>query len=960
MRLHRLELTAFGPYAGTEVVDFDELGADGLFLLHGDTGAGKTTLLDAVAFALFNKVPGARGDVKKLRCDYADPQRPTEVSLELTVQGRRFRIVRSPEFDRPKKRGSGGFTTQPAKCSLTWLEGWDGEGLTRIDDVAQAVDSMLGMSHDQFFQVVLLPQGEFARFLRSDTAEREVLLEKLFGTGRFLDVEKWFRDRRVAAGRALDERRQVASELVQRVAEAAGEEPSSEPGWLDSVLERLSSAAAAAAALSEETAGVADGAEAMLAQSRVQAEQLRRAREARAQLARVEAADSASWFAERDAARRASPVGPAYGEIAKLQETYKFAGRDEARAAESLAGLGYTGSSLREDAERFREEAGGLGELAAEAERQQADKRRLSVLKDSSYKVERRLLALNAELDVLPERVAQCRLQLDAAAEASARLESLKSRADAALALPDATDALERTKKAVREAIDVHQKAKDVLQQVRHQRLENMAIELAAALKRGKPCAVCGSPSHPAPAQPMLGGVEASDEDDAAAEEQVALDRRTEAERVAHSAELRIQACWEALGSDEPAVVVAEYRTALDLARTRAQRQTEFVALEGKTRELGAEKAQVEQELVVLRTEHASLVVVVEDRGARLDKARGDHEDVLTRRDHLLRLAKALVDLADRRSAREAAAARVEEQRTRVAALATEAGFADVDAAKAAARSPEKLQALDEWITSWERARASALATLEELAGVDPDTEVDLGEVTEVWSAARAAASSAATARHRAQEAFDRVGQLAVRLRAEWKSLEPLETAYAELVGLSDVINGSGQNAKRMTLRSYVLAARLEEVAVAASARLHRMSQGRYGFVHSDSASSKGTRKVGLSLDVLDDYSGRARPAKTLSGGESFLASLSLALGLADVVANETGGALLDTLFIDEGFGTLDSDTLDMVMNTLDELRAGGRVVGLVSHVEELRQRIPTRLRVRKARSGSTLEVSLG
>ena len=222
-----------------------------------------------------------------------------------------------------------------------------------------------------------------------------------------------------------------------------------------------------------------------------------------------------------------------------------------------------------------------------------------------------------------------------------------------------------------------------------------------------------------------------------------------------------------------------------------------------------------------------------------------------------------------------------------------------------------------------------------------------------------AAASSAATVLARARAALDRVSELAARLRAEWKSLEPLEASYAELDALTDVINGRGQNSKKMTLRSYVLAARLEEVAVAASARLHRMSQGRYSFVHSDSAGARGTRG-GLNLDVLDDYSGRSRPAKTLSGGESFLASLSLALGLADVVANETGGALLDTLFVDEGFGTLDSDTLDIVMNTLDELRAGGRVVGLVSHVEELRQRIPTRLRVRKARSGSTLEVSLG
>ncbi|MFD5830320.1 AAA family ATPase [Lentzea sp. NPDC060358] len=958
MRLHRLELTAFGPYPKPESVDFDELGADGLFLLHGDTGAGKTTLLDAVAFALFGRVPGARGDVKKLRCEYADPEVPTEVSLELTVQSRRFRIVRSPEFDRPKKRG-GGFTTQPAKCSLTWLEGWDGEGITRIDDVARAVEDMLGMSYEQFFQVVLLPQGEFAKFLRSDTAEREVLLEKLFGTERFLDVEKWFRDRRVIAGRVLEERRQGAAKLVHRVAEAASEEPSDEPGWLESVLERLSAAVAEAEALSEETAGVADGADALLAQARVQADQLRRVREARELLDRVEAADSASWFAERDAARRAIPVVPAHGEIAKLQQSYEFALRDETRAAEVLARLGYEGTELREDAERHREEAGGLGELAAEAERQQADVRKLSVLKNSSHQVERRLLALNAELEVLPERLARCRAQLDAAVEASGRLESLKVRADAAEALPGATRALERTKNELHQAIDVHQKAKDVLQQVRHQRLENMAIELAAALKSGKPCAVCGSPSHPAPAQPMLGGVDASDEEEAARDEQAALERRTEAERAAHAAELRIQACWEALGSAEPAVALAEHRTALDLARTRSQRQTEFVGLEAKTRDLGAEKGKVEQDLVGLRTEHTSLVAVVEERAARLDKARGEHEDVLTRRDHLLKLAKALVDLADRRTARDSALARVREQQASVAALATEAGFPDVAAALAAHRPAIKLEALDDRIAQWERARASALATLEELAEVDPEAEVDLNEVTAQASAARTAASAAQTRLARAQAALERVSELAARLRAERRSLEPLEATYAELDALTDVINGRGQNSKKMTLRSYVLAARLEEVAVAASARLHRMSQGRYSFVHSDTAGARGTRG-GLSLDVLDDYSGRSRPAKTLSGGESFLASLSLALGLADVVANETGGALLDTLFVDEGFGTLDSDTLDIVMNTLDELRAGGRVVGLVSHVEELRQRIPTRLRVRKARTGSTLEVSLG
>jgi DNA repair protein SbcC/Rad50 len=232
MRLHRLELTAFGPYPAHEVVDFDRLGADGLFLLHGDTGAGKTTLLDAVAFALFGAVPGVRDHAKRLRCDYAGPAVLTEVRLELSVRGHRLRLVRSPEFERPKKRG-GGTTTQQAKASLTWVgtapTGHAPDGLTRIDDVGRTVERLLGMSKEQFFQVVLLPQGEFARFLCADTGEREKLLEKLFGTQHFALVEQWFRDRRLAAGRVLEEGQRASRELVARVSQVVGVEPPADP-----------------------------------------------------------------------------------------------------------------------------------------------------------------------------------------------------------------------------------------------------------------------------------------------------------------------------------------------------------------------------------------------------------------------------------------------------------------------------------------------------------------------------------------------------------------------------------------------------------------------------------------------------------------------------------------------------------------------------------------------------------
>ncbi|MGZ6801218.1 MAG: SbcC/MukB-like Walker B domain-containing protein, partial [Mycobacteriaceae bacterium] len=203
------------------------------------------------------------------------------------------------------------------------------------------------------------------------------------------------------------------------------------------------------------------------------------------------------------------------------------------------------------------------------------------------------------------------------------------------------------------------------------------------------------------------------------------------------------------------------------------------------------------------------------------------------------------------------------------------------------------------------------------------------------------------------------VAALAAALDELCAGLGPDIAKDAELSALADVVNGRGQNSRRISLHSYVLAARLEEVAAVASVRLRRMSGGRFEFVHSDAPGARGTRG-GLGLDIRDDYTGAVRSAKTLSGGESFLASLALALGLADVVSAESGGVPLDTLFIDEGFGTLDTSTLEEVMAVLDELRAGGRVVGLVSHVEELRQRIPNRLYVRKSRTGSHLELDAG
>lgn len=989
MRLHRLELAALGPFPGREVVDFDALGSDGLFLLHGDTGAGKTTLLDAVAFALFGRVPGARNEARRFRCDYADPEVTTRVELELTIQGHRLRMIRSPEYDRPKRRGMG-TTKQPAKASLTWVgevpSGHAPDGLTRIDEVGRTVERLLGMSAEQFFQVVLLPQGEFARFLRADTTEREQLLEKLFGTDRFADVERWFREHRRERRAQLDVRRQAVRELVARVAQAGGEEPPEDGGtdreWLSSLRKRVAETVTAA----EERAGVAvgarDQADRALAEARTLAERLRRLRAAHATLENWQRAqpDRSRWVAERDTARRALAVIPLHGTVTRLAaEVDRVAGRESAAASKVLE-LGYPETDaeidvLRSEAERLREQAGGLAALADEAERQRTDQARIDELESTEDDTTGMIARTKDELAAAREEQETARTRLDLANEAAARLDGLRAReadlraqTDAMARLPRAETELKAAEDALRSAIDEHHAATELLLDMRRRRLDSMAAELAANLKPRRACPVCGSRAHPKPGQPLLDFADQADEDKAQQTEKDAQAKRGAAERARQQAEHRVQTLVEAAGegeTDELAEALDGTRQELlvstELTGRRDRLATTKSTVEDRVEWLTAKLAERERRLASVRAELHTLRERVTARVARLDEARGDYPDVLAKRAGLTSLAAALSTLAELRLRGRELRDRLAEQCAEAEAVATRHGFSTVDDALASVRDEDQLTELERRITDLDHARAAAEATLAEpeLVGLPDGIEADVDTAARQAAESRKAADIAVAESHAASETRRRMGELELRLRAVWDQLEPVEAEFAELDALTDVVNGQGQNTRRMSLRSYVLAARLEEVAVAATSRLGRMSQGRYAFVHSDAAGSRGTRG-GLGLDVLDDYSGKVRPAKTLSGGESFLASLALALGLADVVAAETGGALLDTLFVDEGFGTLDANTLDEVMDTLDDLRAGGRVVGLVSHVEELRQRIPTRLRVSKSRTGSTLDMAVG
>lgn len=979
MRLHRLELTAFGPYRDEQVVDFDALGSDGLFLLHGDTGAGKTTLLDAVAFALYGKVPGARNDVKRLRCDSASADVPTRLALELTVQGNRMRIDRSPEYQRPKKRGDG-YTTQQARASLTWLEeapqGEPAEGITRIDEVARTVERLMGMTVDQFFQVVLLPQGEFARFLRADTGEREELLEKLFGTQRFAEVEGWFREYRKRRARALDDVEQRTRELIARVSQVVGADPGAdERSWLEEQEKQAVRDREQAHVEQARSRRERDSAEARLTEQRALAEKVDRVRHARATLAELDEQRDQyeQWWAELEAARRAVPVLTARNAVLRAEEMLAQAGEQVRTAAEN-AGVEPESEldELRQRASAHREKAGALSQLIPEAQQQRDDQERLGSLAERIAEQQRREVELAEQQETLPDRVTHARERLDAAKQAELRLETVHSRVEEWSALvelagqlPNAERELTTASTAARDAVDAHQAAREHAQQLRANRLAGMAAELADQLVAEHPCPVCGAVQHPAPAEQATEAVAPEDEERAQQAEQAAHVRREECSARQQRAEQELERLRERLDgrtesalTNELAELTAERDELRASAAQRQQRAEELAELEQSVEQLGARLSEARTELASSRVEQRSLQSAVEEREVKLLAAQGDFDSIAGRREHLSELAAGLDRVISTRESRGEADQHLADQQRALADAAVAARFENVSQALEAERDDQRIAELADTLSRVDEQAAGARAALAspELFGVDADIETDVPEAEAAASTAREIAESAAAFARQTEEREQELAGVAERLRAAWAEAAPVRAEFAELDALTDVVNGRGQNARKMSLRSFVLAARLEEVAVTATRRLQRMSDGRYSFVHSDAAGARGTRG-GLGLDVLDDYSGKVRPAKTLSGGESFLASLSLALGLADVVAAETGGALLDTLFIDEGFGTLDADTLDLVMDTLDELRAGGRVIGLVSHVEELRQRISVRLRVRKARTGSTLEL---
>ncbi|MET9438061.1 SMC family ATPase [Streptomyces sp. NPDC006551] len=994
MRLHRLTLQAFGPFAGTHTVDFDALSADGLFLLHGDTGAGKSTLFTAICVALYGEPPVDRDLL--LRSHHAPADLLTQVTLDVTISGHRLLIDRVPQQMRPKRNGTGE-TLQKAETRLSrWTTDSAGRGHWEASskshqETGKEIKDLLGMSRTQFCQVVLLPQNEFTKFLYADAGKRRELLGKLFHTDRYAFIERWLSDHSRNTQKNRDAARDEVLHLAARIHQAAGPDLKSQydaPSpdsthaltdaaltWVNDLIQASQTGALTAQADAE------NAKERQLAHQKLEAaaRELHRQQTtyatAREQLDRLDEQipHQEALGRRREQARRAQQLAPLLHALstARTDHTHAQNRESDARtrllpehAALQAADLATAGQRMRDDIavlNTLLPEETRLHQLTTELKRIDAERQDFAVQQRTARDWLEKETAQRAALEIRRETAREAE---EESRRQQAQLESLSGR----LAAAERRDAHRAQITATEQHLAAAQKETDQAAQahidIRRRRTEGMAAELATGLTDGAPCPVCGSCSHPNPAQAPDG--HPTREDEQAAEK---THQRLQQQRDKIAAELR--------QLRENAAAATGEAGDTPLASLKADHETLTKQLADSLHR-AADRRSVEEELLALEREHTAMTeqdstatAGLSDRNAnydnlsqrhaelttKLDAARSTAPTLATRIDDLTRTADHLEQAAEASRTADLAALSLHTRTSEATDAATPQGFGTLAEAEEALLSEQDVTDLEEKINEWREARASHQAVLDDPvlqeAAAQPAADI------ETVAARRAAAddqhAQAVTASSAAQTRTTELTKLTTALAEVVERLKTLEHAHSTARHLADLATGNASGTRvRMQLEAYVLAARLEQVVTAANTRLHLMSEGRYTLRHSDHQAAHGARS-GLGLEITDSWTGHPRKTDTLSGGESFFASLSLALGLADVVTHEAGGNPLDTLFIDEGFGTLDDDTLHNVLDVLDSLRAHDRTVGVISHIPELRRRITQRLHIRKGPTGSTL-----
>lgn len=1078
MRPVELTMSAFGPFAGKVTIPFHELGDAGLYLISGDTGAGKTTIFDAITFALFGDTSGREREPKELRSDFADPLTPTFVELEFEYRGKRYRIRREPEYQRPKKRGDG-FTLSHASVSLE-MPGRN--AITNIRDADNAIVELLGIDRDQFAQIVMIAQGDFRTLLTADTRTRSAIIRRLFSTSLFDSLARRLEDRRRDVGeryRGLAYQLDAAADQIEletgspheaEFAHARQEDTVTGSLLRHLIARQLDSDLDSVEKVRNEIHGLDEritASTSLLTRidelTRVSGELTR----TRAQLAEQESRRPAllSQLDEQRAlepqrtrlARQVASLESRFDDYARLEEALRKLETQQVRHSAMRDALDEATGNVDELSGRLEElrarlsglEGSDVAKARAESserhsrelleksredigrfERADAEQRALEDLRAQLAAIDQDLMTLRAdiekregdkadlerehhELDGLPALLEGARAEL---ARTQADLERVEGEIGQLRSLASQRDSAREAHGRLLDSYRIAARRSDELaeeqRQVQRRYLDGQAGVLSRGLEEGRPCPVCGSTHHPQPADQPTDLPTGEDVEKAlgryqdAAEEAVDLAGKVSGARSLLDERQRLFDEFAAghgtyveltKSREELAEAISRCRENVDKLTTLHQRRStvgndiaqlgkELAGKRGRFDELDARHRELERSLAAQRSrvEMLSSQLPYPDRAQAdeaLSRARTRHEEDAralekAKADSLLfaqtrsdvdayqkqldqlvldrsRLEQALVELSNSVSASQ----------SEVSAISASLPYPTVEDARVhLAESTSALEGLKSQLDEARSVLDQNTLAIERLAGRCETLEGQLGD-------------DGIPDREPEQERYDelkteraeRLGALRIlesrieRNRSTDSTIEKLlrqsediGNEFMEITQLADTASGKLTGKPHISFETYVQGLYFDQVIDAANVRLQMMTSGRYVLSRRTDDLAR-NKQVGLDLDVLDQYTGKRRSAVTLSGGESFMASLSLALGLSDVAQRSHGGVQLDTMYIDEGFGSLDQEALRGAIDMLTKLSGTGKLIGVISHVDELSASIDRKIEVIRGHDGSKL-----
>ena len=914
MRPLKLTISGFGPYAGTQVLDFEALGTGGLYLITGDTGAGKTTIFDAITYALFGESSGGLRQPDMLRSKYARPEDPTEVELVFSSRGKTYTVRRNPDYTRTRLRGQG-TATQNASVTLILP---DGTPVTRTKDVNAAIRDAIGLNREQFAQVAMIAQGDFRRLLQAGTTERQAIFRDIFNTRRFVFLQTALRERYSLVRRQWDEAERSLSQYIGGIL-CDGDSP--HVVTLTAAREgRLS--AAQVQLLLEELLQADEGALHPLEEALIRTDAALEETAAALALASQQQADQTALELEEKALKQTLEQ-QAQLEIA-LSEAMATE-PEQTALQQKLAAIALTLPAYERLSMLESELQQTMGALEA-AKLKHAGSEKASTELQSTIDT---LLQEQSRLEALCQPLAELEIQRKLLSEKRMQMQSLISKLSV---LETQRAHLEQARQIYRGLREEAERLQQQWNQKNLAFLDEQAGVLAASLVQGSPCPVCGATEHPRPA-----GLSADAPTEVEVKEaRVLADRAVEKARKAAEEGAQLRGTVE----QTEAVILQESRRLLgqtDLLQAQAEAKQQLQMLSKQLEELEKQCAQAQE---------------AAQRITRLEKTLQEKQTALTEAQQKCAEEKERIySLTVTCTAQEA---QVNSQREALPHGDRKTALLEQETAQKALQALLDARALcQERLTQCKQKLAGQRSAVDQLRQrLDAAPTVDREAQTQRRTALLAEKAQNRAAQDGIRSRMDAnrrthgdVGRLA-------KELDALREKKAWMGALSDTANGTVSGKEKIMLETYVQMAFFDRILRRANFRLQKMTGGQYTLKRREVAGNMRSQS-GLELDIIDHINTTERSVSTLSGGEAFLASLALALGLSDEVQMSTG-IRLDTLFVDEGFGSLDSEALSKAYHALAGLTEGNRLVGIISHVSELKERIDRQIVVTKGRDGAS------